>query len=262
MKIKVRRFDCRFNDPGFLGDLLAPDLQRANAAALQMSNGRALRPHIIEPDPRASDGKRTVIIHGKRVSEKSPRLRWPGAELWGVTRCNVMYWRETLPDWTRWFDLHPEYPAAHHGGIRGKRPEAWDWYTRQRGGKPIYLTETHPDIPDSVAFPREAVQRYFAAHVGADLCTQFTVSVDWLIAFAIMEGFERIVLNGIGTRFEPDFQYEHQGIWHWIGFARGAGLELVIEGPSCYHQPEKVYGYEAAAPKWNTMQRPVVAAGA
>ena len=40
---------------------------------------------------------------------------------------------------------------------------------------------------------------------------------------------------------------------------RAFGAELIIEGPSCYRQPEKVYGYEAAAPKWNTLQHPVVA---
>jgi hypothetical protein len=258
MKLRFRRFDQRFNDPAFVGDLLKRDKNRVNAAAIVAMGGKHLAHISLDPDPRDSDGKKTVIIHGKRVSEMSPKWQWPNAELWGVTRCNVLYWRETLPDWDRWFDLHPVQPAPHHRGILEKRPEAWDWYQRQTGGRPIYLIDTDPSIPDSVAFPRDAVQRAFPEF--GDLCTQFTVSVDWLIAFALMEGFERIVLNGIGTRFDPDFQYEHMGIWHWLGFARGRGVDVVIEGPSCYHQPQKVYGYEAAAPEWNTLTRPVVRA--
>lgn len=124
---------------------------------------------------------------------------------------------------------------------------------RQPVGRPIYLTNSHPDVPASVAFPRERVQETLRT-------SRFTVSVDWLIGFAICEGFERIVLNGIGTRFEPDYQYAHQGILYWLGYAQGRGLDLVIEGPSCYAEPERVYGYEAAAPEWNTLARPVVGA--
>ena len=252
MKLLMRKYDMRFNDPWYLGDLLTHETDRVNAAALIAMGGKKLAHLSVEPDPRDSDGKKTVVIHGKRVSDISPKWSWPHAELWGVTRCNVLYWRESLPDWDRWFDIHPVHPEAHHGGILAKRPEAWDWYTRQRGGKPIYLIEAHPDVPDSVAFPRAEIQ---AAYPDCD--TQFTVSVDWMIAFALHLGFQRIVFNGIGTRFDQDFQYEHQGIWHWLGFARGRGAEVIIEGPSCYRQPEKVYGYEAAAPKWNQM-KPVV----
>lgn len=220
MKVVMRTYDTRFLDPRWDG-------------------GIATR---LPENPYAEDGKKTVIIHGKRITYDSPRSRWPHAELWGVTRCNVLYWGETLTDWTRWFDLHPLHPTPFHRGILAKRPQAWDWYTRQRGGRPIYLLETHPDVPDSVAFPRAALQATYG--------TQFMTSADWLIALALEEGFERIVLNGIGMRHEADFQYAHQGIWHWIGYARGVlgWTNVVIEGASCYQPPQKVYGYEAAAP--------------
>jgi hypothetical protein len=72
-----------------------------------------------------------------------------------------------------------------------------------------------------------------------------------------MEGFQRIVLNGIGTRMEPTYQYAHKGILYWIGFARGRGVEVLIEGPSCYAEPEKVYGYELGAPVWESNATPV-----
>ena len=83
---------------------------------------------VLPPDPRSADGKKTVIIHGKRVTASSPRQRWPEAELWGVTRCNVIFWHESLKDWTRWFDVHPVDPTDYHKGIKAKRPEAWKWY--------------------------------------------------------------------------------------------------------------------------------------
>lgn len=241
MKFKVRRWDQRFNDPAWSGDVAKPLQEHMGGV-----EASGLRRYTVPVDPRDGDGKKTVIIHGKRVSEQSPKVRWPHAELWGVTRCNVLYWRESLTDWDRWFDLHPVQETAFHKGILIKRPEAWSWYCRQQDGRPIYLLETHPDVPASVAFPRQRIQDRFG--------TRFTVSVDWMIALAIDEGFQRIVLNGIGTRFAPAFQYSHKGIVYWLGYAEGAGVDVVIEGPSCYRAPTSVYGYEAAAPVWQSDQ--------
>jgi hypothetical protein len=242
MRVRLRAWDKRFNDPSWSGDVAKPRAEHMGAAVASALG--ELRSYTEPIDPRASDGKKTVIIHGKRVSERSPKLRWPHAELWGVTRCNVVYWRESLKDWDRWFDIHPVEATDYHRGILAKRPEAWAWYRRQPVGRPIYLTEAHPDVPASVAFPRQMVQDTLKT-------SRFTVSVDWLIGLAVCEGFQRIVLNGIGTRMEADFQYAHQGILYWLGYAEGRGIDLVIEGPSCYRAPEKVYGYEAAAPKWD-----------
>ncbi len=196
-----------------------------------------------DPDPRARDGKRTVIIHGKRIGMVSPKCRWPGAELWGVGRCNTFYWHQTLTDWDRWFDLHPVDRTPHHKGIKVMRADAWAWYCKQDSRRPIYLLESHPECPASVAFP--------LSWVTAALRTKrFTSSAEMLIALAMCEGVERIVLNGIGTRTEPDFQFAHKGILYWIGRAEGAGVDVVIEPPSIYLEPDRIYGYEAAAPKW------------
>jgi hypothetical protein len=218
MSFRIRTMEMRHNDPTFRGVTLPPH-------------------------PSAGDGKKTVIIHGKKVTHSSPRDRWPGAELWGVTRCNVVFWHESLANWSRWFDIHPVQSAPHHRGILAKRPEAWAWYRKQDTTRPIYLLEPHPDVPASVAFPRQWVQDTLKT-------SRFTVSVDWMIGLALCEGFERIVLNGIGTRFEADYQFAHQGILYWIGRAQGAGVDVVIEGPSCYAEPALVYGYEAGAPEW------------
>jgi hypothetical protein len=211
--------------------------------------GFALRPnpHYREPlvtvDPRASDGKKTVIIHGKKVSETSPKRRWPGAELWGLGRCNTFYWCRTLTDWDRWFDLHPVERTPHHKGIQIMRPDAWAWYQRLDQRRPVYLLAHHPAVPASIPFPRAWVQETLPG-------SPFTVSVDWVIALALCEGFDRVVLNGIGTRRDPEYAYSHQGILYWIGFARGRGVDVVVEGPSCYATPPHVYGYECGAPAW------------
>src|SRR5688500_17698504 len=107
MKVLLRTWDARFNDPSYACDVAKPEPKHIDHATAVEMRGRRLARYHVPPDPRDGDGRKTVIIHGKRVSELSPKVRWPHAELWGVTRCNVVYWRESLIDWDRWFDLHP-----------------------------------------------------------------------------------------------------------------------------------------------------------
>ena len=199
---------------------------------------------------------RTVIIHGKRVSVLSPRHGRPECELWGVTRANPKFWSGALKDWTRWFDMHPLVAAGQFPGIADRRPEAWHWYQKQDATRPIYLQapRAHPvhaqeqaarrfaEIPGAVEFPLDQVLAAFPILDDGD--GWYICMVGMMMAYALVEGFEHIILNGIGTNPRIDFQHLHRDTLYWIGLARGRGVRVTIEGPSTYHTPAQVYAYE------------------
>lgn len=193
---------------------------------------------------------KTVIIHGVRITKdfRSPREGREHAELWGLTRANQKFWAGRLTDWTRWFDIHPLESSGEWQGIRERRPQAWQWYQEQDPLRPIYMAAKHRQIPASVEFDLARVQAEFALveslERGVEPCRQFTCMLDYVIAFAILEGFERIILNGIGFATDHGHQYVHRGILYWLGFARGAGVEVLIDPPSVYAMPKQIYSYE------------------
>jgi hypothetical protein len=193
---------------------------------------------------------RTVIIHGIRITKElvSPRAGRSYADLWGLTRCNQKYWGGRLTDWTEWFDMHPLESSGEWLGIRARRPEAWAWYAEQEKGRPIWMAAHHPQIAASQRFPLEALQQHFPVvqdlAIGVEPCRQFTCMLDYVIAFAIYRGYRRIVLNGIGFATDAGHQFVHRGILYWIGFARGLGVEVLVDAPSVYRMPEQLYGYE------------------
>lgn len=166
---------------------------------------------------------KTVIIHGKRI-DRAPFTGRPDADLFGVTGCNVRYWQGKLK-FSAWFDLHD---PSHWSD------ESLEWMKAQE--RPIYLRDVHPDIPTSERYPIEAIQTRFPD-------APFGCTDDYLIAFAITAGYDHIVLNGIGTTDDPLFQYLHRSLWYWIGFARGLGVTVEIDDPSCYC-PRLRYGYD------------------
>jgi hypothetical protein len=183
----------------------------------------------------------SVIIHGKRISDDSPRKGREDHDLWGVTASNTAYWNKELHDWTAWFDLHPVDPTPYHRGIRAVRPRELQWYGEQDTSRPIYLTDPHPEVPASVRFPIEDVVAAFPPP--PDENPMFTCQVDYMMVFAYLQGYKRIVLNGIGINNRAQYTFNHRGIYYWIGLLRGRGLEIVIDTPSVYRGPELLYAY-------------------
>lgn len=169
------------------------------------------------------------------------------AERWGTN--NVMWARYAgeFDQWTRWFDLHPK---AH---ILRRRPQAYAWYRQQDGSRPIYLKEADPEVPGSVAFPFEAVRQHFctATHDERD----FWGSISWMLAFAIMEGFQQIDLLWFALMHD---QYTKQvpSTRYWIGQARGRGIATTVHGTSMLNPQGLMYGVEALAPAPEEMTAP------
>jgi hypothetical protein len=199
---------------------------------------------------------RTVIIHGKKVTDLSPRAGRPEADLWGVTRANCRFWKGKLLDWTAWYDVHPLAATTGFPGIPERRPDAWAWMLAQDGTRPIYLQapEAHATanqalalkrfnmIPGARRFPIREIQAAFP--INGEPNRWFIEQAGMMIAKAILDGYERIILNGIGTQTTFEFERAHRSILYWIAFARGRGVQVEVEGPSIYHTPRAIYAYE------------------
>lgn len=203
---------------------------------------------------------KTVIIHGKpaRPDEPSPRVGREHAELW-------VGYAATCTDWTRRFDPHPVEHAPHyHDGIKGKRPEVWEYYKRLvPDGRKLYLLEAHPEVPASEAYPLEMVRN----RIGRPGTQRLTTTVDLQMALALAEGFEHIILHNVGlitddwntTGLNPEWADRHKGILYWIGVAEYFGeyepVKVTIEGDSIFAVPEKLYGYETCGRDYGVRQR-------
>lgn len=214
----------------------------------------------------------TVIIHGRSasVNEVSPRAGREDAELW-------LGYTGTHKDWTRRFDVHPVEHASHyHDGIKGKRPEIWEEYkalppclmfkglplldfTSDTSGRPIYLLERHSEVSASVSYPLEWIVRMLGEHTRG----RMDCSVSMMMALALAEGQEHIILHNVGlitddwqtTALNPEWANRHKGILYWIGFAEMARVKVTVEGDSIFAPAKKVYGYETCGRDFGVAQR-------
>ncbi len=202
----------------------------------------------------------TLIIHGVKISDQSPRHGRPECDLWGVTRCNVKYWGGKLDDWTAWHDYHALIGSRQCERLSTRRPDNWQWMCAQDGSRPIYLHDPKlafdpvraqaefNKVPGATVFPLDAVRATFPWVDGE----WYDCQVALMIAFALHLGqYDRIIFNGIGTRGSEMIMLSHIGTLYWMAAARALGVDVVIEGPSIYHQPKGIYIFKDLAHPWN-----------
>lgn len=197
---------------------------------------------------------KSVILLGKRQTPGSPRERWPDAELWGTTHSNVKYANKkdregrvigTVDDWTAWWDLHPFNPVPGYEGIKRKRPAAYRWYQTlpgpgSPGYRPLWLAELEPTIPAGVLFPKQRILDAFT--IEGEGRSWFTCQVDLMMAYAILEGYQHIILHGHGISRDLKHMIDHVGIVYWIATARERGIKVTVVPPSWYLAPKQPYG--------------------
>lgn len=187
---------------------------------------------------------KSVIFLGKREHPGSPKDKWPDADLWGTTHSYTKYLKRCGPinDWDAWFDLHPFNPVPGYIGIKRRRPQTYRWYQTLAGPtddayRPLWLAETDPTIPAGKRFPTEQILAAFPKYQ-----RWFVSQTDWMVAYAIMQGYERIILHGHGMKFEVTHMLDHCGMLVWMTVARERGIQVDIIGKSWYLGQAKPYG--------------------
>lgn len=108
----------------------------------------------------------------------------------------------------------------------------------------------HPELPESECYPLSEVMASF----GMDE-PYFTCTAAYMLAHAIHEGYEHIVLHGM-YHVADSLEYMHHKpcIEYWVGIARGRGIKVemgkdcAIGRPLSWQSP--LYGYIRQRTEW------------
>ncbi len=189
--------------------------------------------------------RKGIIFLGKRRSRGSPKAQWPDYHLAGTTHSQQKWARKygTVDDWDSWWDLHPFDAVPGYLGIKKRRPATYRWYQTlpgpgRPGYRPLWLSELDPTIPAGILFPSARVVNAF----GPEARRWFTCQTDLMMAYAILEGYQHIILTGHCTKFEGTHILDHVGMLVWMTIARERGIEVTIVPPSWYLGQVKPYG--------------------
>lgn len=150
--------------------------------------------------------KLAIVGSGANTRDSAP---WddPSFDIWVFNEAAHSSWCKR---WDVVFQMHkPEIYAGHNT----KDPRHWEWLQR-RHGKPIYMQEHDPRVPDSVRFPIEDA----IALTGFDY---FAATFAYMAALAKLQGYEQVDFYGVDLSF-TEYQYQAECWRYWIGYLKGA----------------------------------------
>ena len=134
---------------------------------------------------------------------------------------------------------------VHDFGVVEKLYGSLDEYAEQmnKAGKPVFMHEVQKDIPKSLKFPREEMQKYFGYEY-------YSCSIAWMLAYAIYtEQYSDIYLFGVEMAQDDEYANQRQSVEHWIGFARGKGIAVHVPPGTEIMTLADQYGYGNPSPE-------------
>lgn len=179
---------------------------------------------------------KTVALVGFGPSHVDAPFADETIEIWAVN-----YHHEDLARTTRIFELHEwDTIRTEDGGIHLKPLAAQTAI--------VYMQETHPEVPMSVAYPLQQMSEAFALpHTPKPY---FTSTVSYMVALAITEGFDEIQLFGIDLAQDTEYAIQRPSCEFFLGIAVGRGIRVVPHPKSDVLKTAFLYGYEDTPREW------------
>ncbi len=170
-----------------------------------------------------------VAIIGKALSSRE--LAPYDDESWEIWTLSDMVPAGLAPRFTRHFEIHP-FDWLSQG-----QEEYFDWL-RAISDAPIYVRSEleAKQLPAGVALPVDEMVAKYGRY--------FTNTVSWMIATAIESGAKEIGLWGIDMAQEPEYKAQRPSCEYFLGWARGAGIKVVIPAQSDLLKSARLYGID------------------
>lgn len=197
--------------------------------------------------------KKVAIIGGATSRSRAP-YDDPSWDIWAFSSLRLH-----TPRITRWFEMHALEDLQAQ--LKKDTPRRLSYHSYlhflQQLNCPIYMQCTHDHIPNSIPYPLQDALDSFGR------C--FTSTASYLIALAILEGYETMGIWGIHLTERSVYARQRPGVEYLLGVAKQRGLHVYLPEGSPLRIPASpvltptdiLYGYDWTSPKawWRKKRR-------
>lgn len=187
------------------------------------------------PDPFTKSASRVCIVGFADGHRADAPFGEPDMEFWGINRLWAV-----LPDrvWHRWFEIHNLDTFYSDDTEHQAFLKAADFPVYVRGQD--MPTAAAWGIDTAVPYPREMAASMFEPY--------FTNTISYLIALAIMMGFEEIHMYGVDMAqdsiLHQEYSHQRPSCEYFLGIAQGAGIKVVLPPGTDLLQASHWYGFD------------------
>jgi hypothetical protein len=174
----------------------------------------------------------------------------PTWRIWGCSPGAVPMLKRP-PD--AWYEIHRwEPPAGYTGQKPWFTPEYVKWMASIPG--PVYAIDRLPELPNSVAYPKDAMVKKFGPYVMAS-------TPSWMVALAVAAGATEIGLWGIDMAAKEEWVFQRTALqcllWNICDRNPDSryNIKITIPPESDIWVPPPLYGFCEATPMQIKLQK-------
>ncbi len=203
--------------------------------------------------PALPSNRKVAIIGGAKSRTQAPY----DDDTWDIWAFSSL--RLPTPRITCWFEMHSCEDLQDRLRRDTSRRYSYRSYMQflQQLACPIYMQRTHEILPNSIEYPLQAALDAFGR------C--FTSTASYLIALAILKGYETIGVWGIHLTEKTVYARQRPGVEYLLGVARQKGINVYLPKNSPLRIPAQpiltptdvLYGYDWDSPQawWRKVRR-------
>ena len=151
----------------------------------------------------------------------------------GLNEEHVFDWFARKTGNLTWFQLHPRESFTRESNSGD--PKHWEWLQKKHPF-PIYMQQKWDDIPSGKKYPLEKVYARFGNY--------FTNTLTFIMAWAVLEEYERLELYGFDMASDTEYKHQRPNACYWIGMCRGMGIDVYIPPESKLLRGYARYAYD------------------
>ncbi len=203
--------------------------------------------------------KKKVAIVGTADTCKLAPYDDPNFEIWGVNNGFLVMQR-----WDRMFEIHnivkagDQYLRRAQKEFRGQTVKQY-MESLASLNVPVYMQQHWDEIPMSIQYPLIPVVQHFGSTLGwfnqpdfQGMLTRqydayFTNTISYMMALAIMEGFEEMHVYGVDMAVDSEYHHQRPSCEFFLGIAVGRGMKVYIPPEADLLKTRFLYGFEEPA---------------
>jgi hypothetical protein len=141
-----------------------------------------------------------------------------------------------IPRADLWIEIHSKFWEHVVEGTKYDGPGGF----LETSQIPIFMCEAHEKYPNSLRYPIEEMRKTFGNY--------FTSTIAYALAWAITQKPKKIGLWGVDLAVADEYTKQKPAAERLIGYAEGAGIEVILPENSALCKAPYLYGYENEPP--------------
>jgi hypothetical protein len=176
--------------------------------------------------------KKIALLGSAPSSVQLAPFNDPSWEIWGCSPGAYPHAKRV----NAWFEIHRwQPPEGYTGAVPWYTPDYIAWMASLKA--PVYMIEPVPQIPNSVAYPKDAMLEMFGPYFQ-------TSSLCWMACLAVAAGAKEIGLWGVDMAAREEWLFQRTGLQCLLWYIhKHYGIKVTLPPESDLWVPPVLYGF-------------------